>query len=1110
MTERDRAATGLRDMESNDESTAASAACWTLRVRGALEIERGGEAVDLRPKERSVLAALVVTHPTPADTDRIATLIWGDSVPGSAHKSIQNHVARIRRSVGDVVITQSGGYALSADATIDLSAPGSSSALFTDLADTPEVEAQRERIRARILTDDERSLESAVAGGLDGDVIQRLHAAVIDEPYREHRWALLASAQHALGDRRQALLTCQAARRRLAEVGLPPGDRLADLERAILGSDDDHTGVPGRTAHVRPTLHPHFDEPFVGRSGVLDALHTAWASTLELRRPSLVVLTGRAGIGKTRLADRFCEEIFERDTAVRVVWGRHRGTGGRAYGALTEALLRLLASEPELAAIHAATERTIRLAAAGSDPDTSASGDGRDLRQAVIELTRTIAQHPTVWFVDDLHWASNDSLALLEEALDGASGPILVVATSRPTDVGNDAAIGALERVVPTQTIEIDPLTIDDVAALIETPEHSSNRGLAAEIHDRTGGLSLYVSEIARTARRQGTPIDPADIPTAIREWVTHRVRALPPADAGLLRLAAVIGRHVDPPLLAACSPYGLGEVTARCDDLITNGFFTIGDTATTVQFSHTITRDIVLDSIGPLERARLHGHVGRILAERGDGELEHATIAHHLSQAGESFAEDAAVHAVAAGNQEFSDGAWQRASNLFRLARDMARTPATRGQALVGLGRALLCSEAFDDAAAALHEARDLAIDHELPMIEGASALALSGRAGRGAARGAAGAAVDEALRQAIRHLTGTPGREAAILQSDLERELAFSLLLSNARDERDELLRGSLARMRALDPPAPRPLAAALLGNRYTRLDAPGLEARLAEIDEVLALPRRRVGPETLIAAHCYLHEDLVRTGDFVGATRALDAATELAARFPEPYWRWSITTWRYLEALHDGDLERAEDLARAAADTRRTVVEAQACLAVNLVNIRLYQGRPADMMPTLAGAVELHPEIPAYRAVLAFCTAEAGGLDDARTLLRTFDDADYRNLPADTNRFLALALLGHVAATVDAERAGARLRTLLEPYRDQWVVLACYGGGGASWGPTTHVLARLAALAGEFDVAETEFSRAVDAARHAPLALARIEDDRRRSVRPAARTTTARQHR
>lgn len=1097
-------------MKANDESTAASAAGWTLRVRGALEVERADERIDLRPKERSVLAALVVCHPTPADTDRIATLIWGDSVPGSAHKSIQNHVARIRRSAGDVVITLAGGYALSAHAMVDFSSPGSSSVLFTDLADTPEVEAQRERIRARMLTDDERSLESAVAGGLDGDVIQRLHAAVIDEPYREHRWVLLASAQHVLGDRRQALLTCQAARRRLGEVGLPPGDRLVDLERAILGSDGDAADTPGRVTPVRPTLHPHFDEPFVGRSGELEALHAAWSSTLELGRPALVVLTGRAGIGKTRLADRFCEEIFERDAAVRMVWGRHRSTGGRAYGALIEALLRLLASEPELAALHAATERTIRLAAAGHDPDTPANGDGRDLRQAVIELTRTIAQHPTVWFVDDLQWASNDSLALLEEALDGASGPILVVATSRPTEVGNDAALGALERVVPTQTIEIDALTVDDVEALIETPGHDSNRGLAAEIHDRTGGLSLYVSEITRAARRQGTPIDLADIPTAIREWVTHRVRALPPAEADLLRLAAVIGRHLDPSLLAECGSYEIDEVTARCDALITGGFFTTGDAATTVQFSHTITRDIVIDSIGPLERARLHGHVGRILAGRDDTALEHATIAHHLSQAGEPFAENAARHAVAAANQEFADGAWQRASNLFRLALDMARTPETRGQALVGLGRALLCCEAFDDAATALHEARELAIDHELPMIEGASALALSGRAGRGATRSTAGAAVDEALRLAIRHLAGTPGREAAILQSDLERELAFSLLLSDARAERDDLLRDSLARMRALDPPEPRPLAAALLGNRYTRLDAPGLEARLAEIDEVLALPRRRVGPETLIAAHCYLHEDLVRTGDFASASRALDAATELAARFPEPYWRWAITTWRYLEALHHGDLQRAEDLATAASDTRRTVVEAQACLAVNLVNIRLYQGRPTDMIPTLAGAVELHPEIPAYRAVLAFCTAEAGDLDEARALLQTFDDADYRNVPIDTNRLLALALLGHVAATVDAAYAGAKLRTLLEPYRDQWVVLACYGGGGASWGPISHVLARLAALAGEPDAAATEFTRAIAAARQTPLALARIEEDRQRVLRPAAKTTTARQRR
>ncbi len=271
---------------------------------------------------------------------------------------------------------------------------------------------------------------------------------------------------------------------------------------------------------------------------------------------------------------------------------------------------------------------------------------------------------------------------------------------------------------------------------------------------------------------------------------------------------------------------------------------------------------------------------------------------------------------------------------------------------------------------------------------------------------------------------------------------------------------------------------------------------------------MPRRQVGSETLIAAHCYRHEDLVRKGDFSGASLALDASSEIVDHYPEPYWRWVITTWRYLGELHAGHIDRAEELAHAAAAMRRTVMEAQACLAVNLVNIRLYQGRPAEMMPTLAGAVESHPEIPAYRAVLAFCASEAGDHDAAGETLRWFDRAGYANLPTDTNRFLALALLGHVAASARDVAAGRSLRVLLEPYREHWVVLACYGGGGASWGPATHVLARLADLAGDRATADAEFERALVQARYAPLALARIKHDHRRPERPPARTTTARQ--
>jgi hypothetical protein len=260
-------------------------------------------------------------------------------------------------------------------------------------------------------------------------------------------------------------------------------------------------------------------------------------------------------------------------------------------------------------------------------------------------------------------------------------------------------------------------------------------------------------------------------------------------------------------------------------------------------------------------------------------------------------------------------------------------------------------------------------------------------------------------------------------------------------------------------------------------------------------------------LLTAHCYRHEDVLRSGDLVHAGAALSDAEGLVRRYPDPYWNWVTRTWRAIEQVNTGDLDRAEQLAFDAAALRAGIDEAAACLGVNLVNIRLYQGRSGEVIALLRDAVDAHPNIPTYRAVLALCAAEARDLDAAEEQLRYFTVDSLRGLPDDTNRMLALAVLAHTAATIGADDVVPMLRDALEPYRGQWVVLNCYGGGGAVWGPVDHALARLAWLTHD-PLADVWFERAANQAARAPLVEQRIADDRRsitRRRRPANRAAS-----
>ncbi len=210
------------------------------------------------------------------------------------------------------------------------------------------------------------------------------------------------------------------------------------------------------------------------------------------------------------------------------------------------------------------------------------------------------------------------------------------------------------------------------------------------------------------------------------------------------------------------------------------------------------------------------------------------------------------------------------------------------------------------------------------------------------------------------------------------------------------------------------------------------------------------------------------------------AIQHARVLADQLAHPYWSWATTSWRALIVVIDGRFDDAEVLAFEALAYQAPAEhpEAVAALGVNLVDIRLFQGRAAEMLDLLHAAAEQNPHIPTYRAVLALCCSQAGALDAAREAFEQLAAGDFV-LPADSNWLLAVAVLADTAATLgDRERAPTLVR-LLAPYSDRHVVLNCFGGGGAYWGPVAHHLGRLEALLGRPKQACELLERAIRAA-------------------------------
>jgi hypothetical protein len=242
---------------------------------------------------------------------------------------------------------------------------------------------------------------------------------------------------------------------------------------------------------------------------------------------------------------------------------------------------------------------------------------------------------------------------------------------------------------------------------------------------------------------------------------------------------------------------------------------------------------------------------------------------------------------------------------------------------------------------------------------------------------------------------------------------------------------------------------------------------------------LPDSAVAPERVLAAQLGAVEDLLELGDRTGVDAAIEAAQFQADRLAHPYWSWATACWRALLAIIDGRLDEAEALAfeAFAYQTPAEHPEAVAALGVNLVDIRLFQGRAGEMIDLVRDSADQNPQIPAYRAVLALCCTNAGDMEGARAAYELLAARRFE-LPPDSNWLLAIAVLAETAATLDDRVGALELKQLLTPFADRHVVLNCFGGGGAYWGPVVHHLGRLEATLGHGVVARAHLERAIEA--------------------------------
>jgi DNA-binding CsgD family transcriptional regulator len=365
---------------------------------------------------------------------------------------------------------------------------------------------------------------------------------------------------------------------------------------------------------------------FVGREAELAAL-TATLEAALAGDPAIVLLSGEAGVGKTRLV----EEAAGRASAAgaRVLAGSciEMGGEGLPFGPLAQVLRSLMreTSPEELDAfIGPARPELARVLPdldSDSPPRASPLGEGgtaRLLELLVGVIERIAADRPLMFVIEDLHWADRSTLdlvALLVRAL--RTDRVLVVVSFRSDELHRSHPLRPLvtewERVRAVQRIELDRLERSEVARQLEAILGvAPTARLVDQVHERSEGNAFLVEEILEAV--QGGA-DPDQLPLSLRDVLLARVERLDRSTQRLLRIAAAGGRTVSDRLLAAVAGLEEAELDAALRDAVEHHVLVVDETERGYAFRHALTRDAIYGDTLPRERARIHTAYGEALS---------------------------------------------------------------------------------------------------------------------------------------------------------------------------------------------------------------------------------------------------------------------------------------------------------------------------------------------------------------------------------------------------------------------------------------------------------------------------------------------------------------
>jgi class 3 adenylate cyclase/tetratricopeptide (TPR) repeat protein len=411
--------------------------------------------------------------------------------------------------------------------------------------------------------------------------------------------------------------------------------------------------------------------PLIGREEEAELLMSLAERIERESRPHLVTVLGQAGVGKSRLLRELMTNLAEADEPPTIRRGQCPPYGaGIAYWALAEVLndefeirdtdapdaawekLRSGVSDlmTELGD-ETAGERNAALLAIplGLEPPEElqqSEPDPQRMREALFSAARAtveaIAQRrPLVLAIDDIHWADEGMLDLIDHLTRFVRAPLLLVCLTRDELLERRPGWGGGRR--NATTISLEPLTESEtrelVAALMPSSENGSG-DVVPQVAERSGGNPLFAEEMVNRLLEEET-VEAQALPSTVQSLLAARLDSLDPLERRLLQSASVVGQTFwEGALVATASEEGLdlGKTLSNLEekDLLAPSSASRLAGEREYAFKHVLIRDVAYSMLPKSVRCRKHVEVAEFIreraGERSDGVI--GLIAEHFARA--------------------------------------------------------------------------------------------------------------------------------------------------------------------------------------------------------------------------------------------------------------------------------------------------------------------------------------------------------------------------------------------------------------------------------------------------------------------------------------------